>query len=335
MAIVPTERIRNVVVLGHTATGKSTLVEAMLRVAGEVSGPLDGCPTLDTEPEEQERGHTLSLSLASLTFDGHRVNLLDTPGGAEAIGDVWPGTAAADVAVLVVDATVGLQPQHLELWDLCEQVGLPRVVFINRLDLDRARYPARVAELRATWGPRIATVELPWEEHEQLEGVIDVVHEVAIEEHDGLHRQTELPPDRRDEVDRAHEVLVEAVVEHDDDLLTRYLDGDLPTDVEVEGQLAADVASQTLVPVLCGAAAHDVGVEPLLRFLVDECPAPTPLDADGPVACVVKTITDPYVGRICVLRLLGGELACDDHLVVRRTGAVSYTHLTLPTICSV
>jgi elongation factor G len=329
--VVPSDRIRNVIVLGHTGAGKSTLVEGMLRAAGVTSGPLEGCPTVDTDPEEQDRGHSLSLAVASLTFDGHTCNVLDTPGGVEALGDAYPAAAAADLAVLVVDATVGLQPQHLEFWDLCEQLDLPRLVFLNKLDLGRAHYPERLAQLRTTWGPSITAVQLPWEDHERLEGVIDIVHEIAIEEHDGIHRTTELPADRRADVDHDHEVLLESVVEHDDELLTRYLDGDVPTDAEVEGQLARDIADGTIVPVLCGAAAHDVGVEPLLRFLVAEGPAPrVPDDLDvppgGTVACVVKTLTDPYVGRISVLRVLAGALAPDDELEVQRTGETIRAH---------
>ena len=327
MAVVPTAQIRNIVLLGHTGAGTSTLAEAMLRTAGAVSGPIAGCSTVDGDPEEQDRGHSLSLAVTTFPFADHSITVFDTPGGAEALGDAWPAIAGADLAVLVVDATAGLQPQHHEFWDLCESVGIPRLVFLNKLDLDRARYAERLAELRETWGDAIAAVQLPWEDHEQLEGIIDVVHEVAIDEHDGRHVAGPLPEDRRQEVDHDHEVLVETVVEHDDDLLTRYLDGDLPSDAEVEGQLARDIADGTLVPVLCGAALHDVGVEPLLRFVVAEGPAPRPLpDVDGTAAVVVKTFTDPYVGRISVLRLAAGTLAPDDELVVQRSGETVRAH---------
>lgn len=330
MAVVPTEKIRNVIVLGHTGTGKSTLVEAMLRACGVVTGPLTSCSTVDAEPEEQDRGHSLSLAVTSFAFEGHTLNVFDAPGSAEAFGDAWPAIRAADIAVVVVDATVGLQPQHADFWDLCEQVGLARMVFLNKLDLDRAQYAERIAELTEAWGDRVVAVQLPWEDHDRLEGVIDVVHEVAIEEHDGLHVTTALPEDRRPEVDHDHEALVESVIEHDDDLLTRYLEGDSDSldSAEVDGQLARDIAAGDLVPVLCGAALHDVGVDSLLRFLVTEAPAPRPLpDApDGTVACVVKTLTDPYVGRISVLRVLAGALDPDDELVVQRTGRVVRAH---------
>lgn len=328
MAAVPTEQIRNVIVLGHTGTGKSTLVEAMLRACGVVTGPLAGCPTVDADPEEQQRGHSLAVAVTSVTFDGHTLNVIDAPGGAEALGDAWPAARAADLAVLVVDAAVGLQPQHADFWDLCEQTGLPRIVFLNKLDLDRAQYAQRVAELRDAWGDQVVAVQLPWEDHDHLEGVIDVVHEVAIEEHDGRHEVTALPEHRRFEVDHDHEALVESVIEHDDALLTRYLEGDALDEAEVDGQLARDIAAGELVPVLCGAALHDVGVHPLLRFLVAEGPAPHPLPdvTDGTVACVVKTLTDPYVGRISVLRVLAGVLEPDDELVVQRTGQSARAH---------
>lgn len=330
MTVVPTEQIRNVIVLGHTSTGKSTLVEALLRAAGQATGPLDGCPTVDTDPEEQARGHSLALCVASFPFDGHLLNILDTPGGAEAIGDAYAALPAADLALFVVDATVGLQPQHAELWALCDDLDVPRAIFLNKLDMGRAQHAERVAELAAAYGAdRLALVQLPWEDHEELEGIIDVVHEVAIDEHDGRHLHTEVPASLRDEVDHDHEELLEHVVEHDDDLLARYLDGDLPTAEELDGQLAREIAAGELIPVLCGSAAHDVGVEPLLHFLVDECPPPRPLDPPvegATVAVVVKTLTDPYVGRISVLRLLAGTLRPDADLVVQRTGEKVRAH---------
>src|SRR5690606_17283046 len=171
MGTSPTARIRNVVLLGHTGTGKSTLVEAMLRAAGVVSGPIDSCRTVDTDPEEQDRGHSLGLAVATFASEDHEVTVLDTPGGAEFLGDVWPALAAADLAVLVVDAAAGLQPQHHELWQLCEEHDLPRMVFLNKCDLDRVQYEERLAELREAWGDRLAVVELPWDGHGHLEGV--------------------------------------------------------------------------------------------------------------------------------------------------------------------
>ena len=133
---VPTSKIRNVLLVGHAGTGKTTLAEALLhaaRVIGKPGSTVDGTAALDFEPEEQQRHHSLSLALAAIPWKGHKINLLDAPGGAEAVGDAYPALHAADVAVFVVDATEGVQPQHEEMWAVCESMSLPRVVYLNKL----------------------------------------------------------------------------------------------------------------------------------------------------------------------------------------------------------
>jgi elongation factor G len=327
---VPTERVRNVVVLGHTGTGKSTLVEAMLAMAGH-GAHGKGCPTVDHEPEERERGHSLSLALASFEFEGYKLNILDAPGGAEVLGDAYPALLAADSALFVIDATVGVQPQHEELWRVCEQRGIPRIVFLNKLDLERARYQETVDDLRARYGKPLAPVHMPLGIHEEFDGVIDLLHMEAVEVHDGQHVHEPIPEERRPQAEANREGLIEAVVEHDDDLLERYLDGDVPTIEEVAELFAHGVAEAGFFPVLCGSAEQDIGIDLLLHFIVEECPspaeAPHPLPHDGPtVAYVAKTFSDQYVGRINVLRILSGELRTDDQLIVSRTGATQRLH---------
>jgi elongation factor G len=332
VAVVPTERIRNVLVLGHTGTGKSTLVEAMLRVAGHGSGHGTAeRTTVDHEPEERDRGRSLSLAIATFEFDGHKLNVLDAPGGAEAVGDAYPALLAADCALFVVDATVGVQPQHVELWRACEARGIPRVVFLNKLDLERARYQACVDDLAERYGTALAPIHMPTGLHEEFDGIIDLLHGTAVEEHDGQRTEGPVPEERRDQAGRNREALVEAVVENDDELLERYLDGEVPSDAELADLFAHGVAACGFFPVLCGSAATNVGIHLLLRFLIEECPSPTeaphPLPHDGPtVAYVAKTFSDQFVGRISVLRLLSGELRPDDELVVQRTGERQRLH---------
>jgi elongation factor G len=329
--LVPTERIRNVLVLGHTGTGKSTLVESMLRVAGHGSAHGAERSVVDHEPEERERGRSLSLSVVTFEFDGHKLNVLDAPGGAEALGDAYPAMLAADCALFVVDATVGVQPQHLELWRACEAQGLPRVLFLNKLDLERARYQACIDDLAERYGKPLAPVHMPTGLHAEFDGIIDLLHDTAIEEHDGERVEGPVPDARREQAASNREKLVEAVVENDDDLLERYLDGRPPTATELADLFAHGVAACGFFPVLCGSAGTGVGVHLLLRFLLEECPspaeAPHPLPHDGPtVAYVTKTFADQFVGRINVLRLLSGALHPDDELVDRRTGGRHRLH---------
>ena len=321
---VATERIRNILVLGHIGTGKSTLVEAMLATSGHVAHG-EGNPIVDHEPEERERGHSLSLATVTFTFDGHKLNLLDAPGGAEVLGDAYPALLAADPALFVVDATVGVQPQHEQLWRACEDRGIPRVVFLNKLDLERARYQDNIDDLRERYGRPLAPVHMPLGIHEEFDGVIDLLHMNAVEVHEGQRTVEPIPEQRREQAERNREALVEAMVENDDELLERYLEGESPSTEKVAELFAHGVAECGFFPVLCGSAALGIGVELLLHFLVEECPspaeAPHPLPHDGPtVAYVAKTFSDQYVGRINLLRVLSGGLRPDDELVDVRTG---------------
>jgi elongation factor G len=330
----PTEKIRNVVLLGHTGTGKSTLAEAMLVASGEAASRppgATGCPTVDTDPEERERGHSLGLASVSFRFDGHRINLLDAPGGAEAVGDAYPALLGADAAVFVVDAAVGIQPQHEELWRECEARAIPRLVFLNKLDLERAGYQSNIDQLRERYGKPLAPVHMPLGIHEEFDGVIDLLHFNAVEFHDGQRIEEPVPDERVAQAERNREHLVEAVVEQDDELLERYFDGDVPDTHELGELFAHGVAACGFFPVLCGSAALGIGVELLLHFLVEECPSPADGPhvpaTDGPVAVqVVKTLSDQYVGRISLLRVWRGPLRADDVLTVQRTGASQRLH---------
>ncbi len=333
-AVDRTDRIRNVILLGHTGTGKSTLVEAMLRAAGRGgSRPpgATGCPTVDTDPEEQERGHSLGLAAVSFTFDGHRLNILDAPGGAEAVGDAYPALAGADAAVFVVDAAVGVQPQHVELWRECEAREIPRLVFLNKLDLERAEYQKNIDGLRELYGKPLAPVHMPLGIHDEFDGVIDLLHFNAVEFHDGERVEEPVPDERAEQARDNREHLVEAVVEHDDELLERYFDGVVPETHELAELFGHGVAECGFFPVLCGSADRGIGVELLLHFIVEECPSPADNPhvpaTEGPAAVqVIKTLSDQYVGRINLLRVLRGPLRADDVLTVQRTGASQRLH---------
>jgi elongation factor G len=326
---VPTERIRNVILLGHGSTGKTTVGEALLHAAGLVSRPgstVDGSTVLDFEPEEHDRQHSLGVALAAIPWREHKINLVDAPGGVEAIGDAYPALLAADVAVFVVDAAAGLRPQHEELWAACEDLGLPRVVFLNKLDSSGAAYQRNIDELRERYGKPLAPVEMPIGVEDDFHGVIDLLHFTAIEQVDGERIEHEIPEERREQAERNREFLVEAIVEHDDDLLERYLEGEVPTSKELAETFATGIAEAGFFPVLCGSAERGIGIHALADFIVEECPSPaeTARSAgllDGPTALrVVKTFSDPYVGRISVMRVLAGGLDGDVSLVDVRTG---------------
>ncbi len=336
----PTTRIRNVLMVGHGGTGKTLLAERLLALGGEMD-PRGGI--LDFEPEERDRGHSLSLAVASLTWRGHKINILDAPGTPDAVGDAYPAMHAADVAVFVVDATAGIQPQHDELWSTCAALGLPRLVFLNKLDKEDAAYQRNVDALRERYGKGLAPVHMPIGVERDLTGVIDLLHFNAMVMRDGERVETEVPAERRDQAERNREFLVEAIVENDDALLERYLEGEVPGPKELAQCFASGIASGGFFPLLCGSALRDIGVRLFADFLVEECPSPADRApqagresgvaigvesiADSPLAVyVAKTLSDPYVGRINILRVLRGHLVHDATPTNARTGASVRLH---------
>jgi elongation factor G len=323
---VPTAKIRNVLLLGHGGTGKTTLAEGLLALAQDTD-TRGG--VLDFEPEEKERGHSLALAVATLAWQGHKINLLDAPGASDSIGDAFPAMRAADVALFVMDASLGWQPQHTQLWAACEELGLPRLIFLNKLDKENAAFQRNIDDLRERYGKAVAPAEMPMGVEADFNGVIDLLHFTAVQLVDGKRSQVPVPAEREEQAQRNREHLVEAIVENDDGLLERYLEGESPEAKELAACFARGINSCGFFPVLCGSAELGVGVRLLADFLVEEAPSPVdrgpvgpderPLD--GPVTLyVAKTLSDPYVGRINLLRVLTGDLEQDATLTVARTG---------------
>ena len=321
------DRTRSILLLGHGGSGKTALAEALLGRAG-VEIPRGG--VFDTDPEERERECSLGLSVASFDWRDHRIALLDAPGRAESYGDAFAALPAADAALFVVDAATGLGPQHDELWEACDEVGVPRLVVLNQLDRAQAKYQDRIDALRERTGKAIAAIHMPLGVGEEFEGVIDLMRMVAVRVVDGKRVEGDVPEERRDQAERNRADLVESIVEHDDELLERYLDGETPSVEELDAVLARGVASGGFCPVLCASATEGRGMKMLADALVDLVPSivDRPLvdvgdDSveDAPPACVVaKTVADPYVGRVSALRVVAGKLSGDDSLVVARTG---------------
>ncbi len=349
-AVVPAERIRNVALIGHGGAGKTTLAEAMLVRAGAIvrAGKVDdGSSLLDTEPEEQKRKISLSLALAPLewTVDGvvHRINLIDTPGYADFATEVDGALSVCDLAVLVVSAVEGVEVQSEMLWRRAAHLGIPRMVFINKEDKDRADFHRVLDELRAAFGPHVMAVELPIDERNGMHAVADVLTEQAYEyDADGRHHAMQMPDEVAAEEHQMHEVLVEEIVSGDDDQLERYLSGDVPSVAELERTLAHEVLGLQAFPVLVGSAATGVGLDRLADLICELGPSPADrpveveagdtvvavaADATRPaLAYVFKTVADPFVGQLSLFKVLSGTLRSDDHLVNSRSGAEERLH---------
>ena len=340
-------KIRNVALVGHAGAGKTSLVEALVHHAGAVTrlGRVeDGTTVSDHEPEELARGMSLSLSLVAVEVDGHKLNLLDTPGMADFAADVRAALRVSDLAVFVVSAVDGVEVQARALWRQAASLGVPRMIFVNKLDRDRADFERTLSELRDTFGSGVAPLELPIFEAGAFVGVADLLTDTAYRYDGGTGVAGEVPEDMEAQERRVHEHLIEGIVEADDALLERYLEGDNPTFEELEAVLAQGVADASVFPVVCGSATELIGVDRLARFILDIGPSPvtrpavtvragdtatevTPDPEGQPLAFVFKTIADPYVGHVSLFRTVSGTIRADDHLRNSRTGDDERLHI--------
>jgi elongation factor G len=340
-----TDHIRNVALVGHGGSGKTSLVEALLHRSGAINrlGRVeDGTTVSDYDPEEQRRTISLSLSLAPFEWRDHKINLIDTPGYADFIGDVAAALRVADLAVFVVSAVDGVEVQTEVVWKMAADMGLPRMVFVNKLDRERSSFDATLDQLRDRLGAGIAPLELPIGEEANFRGIADLLTDTAHIYEGGRPRTEAIPEDMEAREHEVRDNLVEGIVVADDDMLERYLDGDVPGVEELERTLHDGIASATVFPVVVGSATREIGIDRLADFLVEIGPSPldrptsviagdsdveVAADATGdPLAIVFKTIADPYVGQVSLFKVLSGTLRPDDHLTNSRTGGDERLH---------
>jgi elongation factor G len=346
-----TDHIRNVALVGHGGAGKTSLAEALLHRAGATTrlGRVeDGTTVCDYDPEEHKRGISLSLSVAPFEWRDHKVNLIDTPGYADFMGDVSAALRIADLAVFVVSAVDGVEVQTEEAWAMAAKLGVPRMVFVNKLDRERASFDTTLAQLRDRLGAGIAPLELPIGQELSFRGIADLLTDTAHVYADGIPHTEAIPDDMEATEHEVHDALVEGIVVADDAMLERYLEGDVPALAELEHTLHDGIAAATVFPVVVGSATREIGIDRLADFLVEIGPSPldrpatitvpsgngdTPesvevaAEAGGdPLAFVFKTIADPYVGQVSLFRVLSGTLRPDDHLVNSPSGTEERRH---------
>jgi elongation factor G len=349
MSAYTTQEIRNVALVGHGGVGKTTLAEALLHAAGVTTrrGSVDdGTTTLDRDPDEVQRGSSISLAVASFdwtTPDGRqfRINLLDTPGHPDFEAEVDAALSVADLAVLVVSAADGVEVGTTLAWRKCVDRGIPRMVFVTREDKFRADFEGVVAALTERFGSGFAPLELPLGEESDFHGVVDVLTEEA-HEYEGGHHIEPLPEAIADHEHELHDRVVEEIVSGDDDQLERYLEGEPITTAELERTLAAEVLAGIEFPVLVGSGATGVGVDRLADYICEIGPSPAdrpttvvagdtevdlaPDASQPPLLYVFKTISDQYVGRVTVFKVITGTVRTDDTLVHVGNGAEERLH---------
>jgi len=339
--VYPPEKIRNVALVGHNGAGKTTLAEALLYRAGAISrqGTVeDGTTVFDYDEEEHKRAMSMSLAMAPMEWHGHKINLIDTPGYPDFISDVHAALRVADMAIFVVSAVDGVEVQTEKIWNLAADMGLPRMVFVNKLDKERSSFDRTLAELRDRFGAGIAPLELPIGSEASFHGVADLLTDSAFVYDSGQAQEGEIPEEMEAREHEVRDNLVEGIVVADDDLLERYLEGDIPSLKELENVMGAGVANATVFPVVCGSATGPIAVDRLANFIVEIGPSPLvsnkvtviageeEIEIEGttdgdPLLFVFKTIADPYVGQISMYRVMSGTIKPDMNLTNTRSGS--------------
>jgi elongation factor G len=339
------ETIRNVALVGHSGAGKTTLVEALLHRSGAITrlGRVeDGSTVTDHDPEEQRRGLSLSLALAPFEWKGHKVNLVDTPGYADFIGDVGAALRVVDLAVFIVSAVEGVEVQTEAIWREAARLGVPRMVVVNKLDRERASFDRTLEQLRDRLGKGIAPLELPIGSEAGFTGIADLLTDTAHTYSGGVPTTGPIPEDMAEREHQVRDNLVEGIVVADDALLERYLEGDQLSVEELERALTLGIEAATVFPVVCASATTEVGIDRLADLLVEIGPPPTDrpttvtagdtevevaADSAGqPLVFAFKTIPDAFVGQVTLLKVLSGTIRNDDHLINSRTGTDERLH---------
>ena len=334
MKVYDAQSIRNVALVGHSGSGKTQLVSTLLFDAGAVNrlGRVDdGTTVTDYDEEEIARKHTLSAALAYAEWNRHKINFIDTPGMANFLSDARAALRVADAALVVVDAVAGVEVSTEKVWEVASELGVPRLVVLNRLDRERASLERSLESLRAVFGRTVVPVQLPIGEEKHFKGVVDLVGLKAWTFVDGKPTDGAIPPDMQGAVDAARESLIEMVAEADDALMEKFFDAGTLTQEELVEGLKRGVTAARIFPLFCVSAASNIGIQPLLDAILTYVPSPlerplTARAADGSgvevptsengmaAAFVWKTVADPFAGRITMFRVLSGTVKADSTL---------------------
>jgi elongation factor G len=337
------DRIRNIALVGHRGSGKTSLHEAVLFEAGAVNrlGKVsEGSTASDYEPDEREREMSIGATLGSFEYDGRKINLIDTPGEPSFIAEAAAALRICDAAVVVVNAVMGVEVHTERLWRRADSEGLARLVFVNMLDRERADFFRALESLKEAFGSHVVATEIPIGTEHEVSGVIDLIDMKALVYEGsgrGNSREGEVPEDLRQQAEEYREKLMDEVAENSDELMERYLDGEDIDHDEIVTVLKQGVTEGSIFPVTCGVATKNLGTNRLLDALVEDLPSPAmrgAVTALGPkggeggeeiqiepdesgdlVAYVFKTVADPYTGRINMFRVYRGMLKSDSHVV--------------------
>jgi elongation factor G len=332
------DKIRNIVLVGHSSSGKTSLAEALLFNTGAVNrlGKVDDNTSIsDFDPEEQRRKISINTSLIPCEWNGYKINVLDTPGYVDFVGEVKSALRVADCAIVVVDAVSGVEVGTELVWQYADEMKLPRFIFINKLDRENADYDRVLAQLREQFGKMVVSLQIPIGKEANFQGEVNVVNRKAFLG----DRDSAVPSDLTARLEEERSKLMEVAAESDDQLIEKYLSGEELTDDEMKAGLKLGLRAGTLAPVLCGSATQNIGIPYILKFIADYAPSPveaptvtaknvatnqeeplTPDEGGGLAAFVFKTLADPYVGKLTYFRVYSGAMESDTRVNNSRDG---------------
>src|SRR5512135_136742 len=334
------EKIRNIVLVGHSSSGKTSLAEALLFNTGAVTrlGKVDDNTSVsDFDPEEQRRKISINTSIVPCEWNGYKINLLDTPGYIDFAGEVKSALRVADCVMVVVDAVSGLEVGTELVWQYADELKLPRIILINKLDRENADFDRVLGQLRESFGKSIVSLQIPIGKETNFKGEVNVVNRKAFLGHDS--GDSPVPGDLTARMEDERAKLMEVAAESDDKLIEKFLGGDELTDEEMKLGFKVGLRQGTLIPVLCGSATANIGIPYILKFLADYAPSPLeaptatatnpvthqeeklkPSDSGNLAAFVFKTMADPFVGKLTHFRVYSGAVESDSRVVNSRSG---------------
>ena len=326
------KNLRNVGLIGHGATGKTSLAEALLFYTNNTDrlGSVDdGTTVMDYELEEKRRKISLSTSIASFESNDTKINIVDMPGYFDLKGEMVQGMRAVDIATIVVCAVSGVQVGTEKAWDYCEKIKLPRAFFINKMDRENADYNKTIEDMKEKFGGSIVPIEYPIGKEQNFKGIVNIISKETLiySEKTGKMEKVDIPEELVDEIDKYKQMVMESVAETDEELLDKYLDTGELSDEEIYLGLVKGCSRGELSPVLCGSATKLIGIESMINIIIKSFPSPQyaikqkaiNLDTNEEVyinideskpfsAMVFKTIADPFVGKISLFRVITGKI---------------------------
>ncbi|MCD5410124.1 MAG: elongation factor G [Clostridiales bacterium] len=333
MKVYEAEKIRNIALLGHGGSGKTSITEAVLYTAGEITKmgrPEEGNTVSDFDKEEIARRISIGTSIIPVEWNNHKINFIDTPGYFDFIGEVQSSVKVAGGLVIVVGATSGIEVGTEKAWEFAMEKKKPTIIFINKMDRENSNFDKVLTELREKFGKKIAPFQIPMGEKEDFIGNVNIVRMIAREYKDKDCADVPVPEKLKEQALAIRELLIESVAESDELLMEKYFDGIEFTQEEIIEGLRKGVISGDIVPVICGSGTNNIGIHTLLNIINDYSPSPKDmppkigvnpetdeeeertLEANQPFSAqIFKTLADPYVGKISLVKVISGKMTAD------------------------